>query len=209
MARAALKPARAGTFKWQLNRRTLRPGALPCGSSQMPSYTPRLAQLQVEGGNVGPNVGSAAAPPAPPSRLLPPTGAAAQLRSVWVSVNQITLTVAPPPAADDQFTLHQCCGGNRRNWRWAPLSPGGVVTTLAAKPQLPAALPFPSEGDVAVGGAPLPALPKPGCVRTSKHRRTEEGCSLSGPGSPQRSLAILAARRSLFASPVATRRSAG
>ena len=43
------------------------------------SYTPRLAelQLQVEGGNVGPNVGSAATPP---SRLFTPSGAAAQLR---------------------------------------------------------------------------------------------------------------------------------
>jgi len=35
------------------------------------SYTPRLAELQVEGGNVGPNVGSAATPP---SRLLTPFG---------------------------------------------------------------------------------------------------------------------------------------
>jgi len=35
------------------------------------SYTPRLAELQVEGGNVGPNVGSAATPP---SRLFTPFG---------------------------------------------------------------------------------------------------------------------------------------
>ena len=41
------------------------------------SYTPRLAELQVEGGNAGPNVGSAATPP---SRLSTPSGAAAQLR---------------------------------------------------------------------------------------------------------------------------------
>ena len=52
------------------------PGALPCGSSQMlgilhPSTYPRLAALQVEGGNVGPNVGSAATPP---SRLFTPFG---------------------------------------------------------------------------------------------------------------------------------------
>ena len=42
------------------------------------SYTPRLAEFcRLEGGNVEPNMGSAATPP---SRLFTPSGAAAQLR---------------------------------------------------------------------------------------------------------------------------------
>jgi len=53
------------------------PGALPCHrpAAVEASYTPRLAELQVEGGNVGLNVGSAATPPST-NRLFTPSGAA-------------------------------------------------------------------------------------------------------------------------------------
>ena len=54
------------------------------------SYTPGFAELQAEGGNGGPNVGSAAIPP---SRLFTPSCAAAR-----VSVNQFSATVNPHPS---------------------------------------------------------------------------------------------------------------
>ena len=70
------------------------------------SYTPRLAALQVEGGNVGPNVGSAATPP---STLFTPSGAAAQLRcgaGIREPVQRYNIKGASPITARSVPSLH-------------------------------------------------------------------------------------------------------
>ena len=67
------------------------PGALPCGSSQMLGilHPSTCRVLQVEGGNVGPNMGSAATPPSGCSRSRAPPRSCAAAR---VSVNQFSAT---------------------------------------------------------------------------------------------------------------------